>query len=365
MQSIDTTRPISISLGHGRDYAYHLRPHQDVPVLLHRAGLKPGRCIIVTDEHVGKLYGERLITIMKDAGWTPLLITVPAGEETKGYKHLHQIYDEALGWGIDRKTPVLALGGGVVGDLAGFAAASMLRGLPLVQLPTTLIAQVDSALGGKTGINHKTGKNLIGAFHQPLFVCSDLTTLDTLSQRDWTSGLAEVVKHGLIADSQFFEMLASDMEAILARSAGVIAPVIYRAAQIKAEVVSEDEREAGLRAILNFGHTFGHAIEHVAGYGHYSHGEAVAIGMRAALHLSHTLHPALDYNRADALVAQLPIMGAAIQLPVPDLMEAMQRDKKVLSGRIRFVLLDQIGHAYVEEDASLSEAQTAFEHALA
>lgn len=365
MLSIDTTRPISISLGQGRDYAYHFQPHEEVPALLQQSKLNPGRCIIVTDEQVGKHYANRLRTIMLNAGWAPLTITLPAGEETKGYKHLHQIYDEALGWGIDRKTPVLALGGGVVGDLAGFAAASMLRGLPLVQLPTTLIAQVDSALGGKTGINHKTGKNLIGAFHQPLFVCSDLTTLNTLSQRDWASGLAEVVKHGLIADSQFFERLASNMEAILARDADVMAPVIYRAAQIKAEVVSEDEHEAGLRAILNFGHTFGHAIEHVAGYGHYSHGEAVAIGMRAALHLSHTLHPSLDYNRADALVAQLPVMGAKTSLPIQDLMHAMQHDKKVLSGRIRFVLLDQIGHAYVEEGARLSDAQAAFEHALA
>lgn len=365
MLSIDTSRPISIALGQGRDYAYHLRSHQDVPALLLQSGLKPGRCLIVTDEHVGKLYNARLKTIMETAGWTPFTITIPAGEETKGYPYLHQIYDEALGWGIDRKTPLLALGGGVVGDLAGFAAASLLRGLPFVQLPTTLIAQVDSALGGKTGINHKTGKNLIGAFHQPLFVCADLTTLSTLSERDWTSGLAEVVKHGLIADLPFFELLAANMDAILARDTNIIAPVIHRAAQIKAEVVSEDEREAGLRAILNFGHTFGHAIEHVAGYGHYSHGEAVAIGMRAALHLSHTLHPTLDHTRADTLVARLPIMGTATSLPIDDLMHAMQRDKKVLSGRIRFVLLDRIGHAYVEEHADLSDARAAFEHVLA
>ncbi|MFK7847531.1 MAG: 3-dehydroquinate synthase [Rhodothermales bacterium] len=356
--------PINIDLGEARSYRYHIQSLQDVPELMAAAGLRTGRCLIVTDETVRSLYAGALEKALTGAGWTTKTFSVQAGEKAKSYACLHEIYDVALSWGIDRKTPVIALGGGVVGDLAGFAAASLLRGLPLIQIPTTLIAQVDSALGGKTGINHSTGKNLIGAFHQPAFVCADLQTITSLPFREWTSGLAEVVKHALIADLDFFEWLEQNWQQVIDRKENILGPLIHRAAGIKAEVVSQDEREAGLRAILNFGHTFGHAIEHVAGYGHYTHGEAVAMGMRAALNLSATLHPQLDAERATKLVTALPIHATPLDMSLDALVSAMYTDKKVLAGKIRFVLLDKIGHAYVEEAASLDDARTAFEDML-
>ena len=256
-----TLPPIPIDPGEHRNYLYYIRPFQDVPELMDTAHLRKGKCLVVTDANVGVLYGEQLTSILHANGWHPKTITIPAGESSKSYSHLHTIYDEALGWGIDRKTPVIALGGGVVGDLAGFAAATLLRGIPLIQLPTTLIAQVDSAIGGKTGINHVAGKNLLGAFYQPAFVCSDLNSVRTLPEREWTSGLAEVVKHALIADEAFLSELETNWDGILRKDMDVVPSMIHRAAAIKAEVVTEDEKEAGLRAILNFGHTFGHAIE--------------------------------------------------------------------------------------------------------
>lgn len=364
MQSETSLSPIKIDLGAARSYHYHIDVLQRVPQLMAEAGLRTGKCIVITDTTVAALYAENLETALQDAGWQPERIVVSAGEKAKGYADLHQIYDAALSSGIDRKTPVLALGGGVVGDLAGFGAATLLRGLPFVQLPTTLIAQVDSALGGKTGINHTTGKNLIGAFHQPAFVCADLQTLHSLPFREWTSGLAEVVKHALIADAEFVTWLEENWDAVISRENSILGTLLHRAAGIKAVVVSQDEREAGLRAILNFGHTFGHAIEHVAGYGHFTHGEAVAMGMRAALHLSAKLHPALDVDRAANLVNKLPIQAGAIDMPLDDLVNAMYTDKKVLAGRVRFVLLDQIGHAYVESDADMQDARWAFQEML-
>ncbi|MEM8487709.1 MAG: 3-dehydroquinate synthase [Bacteroidota bacterium] len=364
MHSDTSLSPITIDLGATRSYPYHIESLQRVPELMAASGLRIGKCMVITDATVARHYANTLEEALLTAGWQPERIVVTTGEKAKGYADLHQIYDAALSSGIDRKTPVLALGGGVVGDLAGFAAASLLRGLPFVQLPTTLIAQVDSALGGKTGINHATGKNLIGAFHQPAFVCADLKTLQSLPFREWTSGLAEVVKHALIADIDFVSWLEDNWAAVIDRDASILGTLIHRAAGIKAVVVSQDEREAGLRAILNFGHTFGHAIEHVAGYGHFTHGEAVAMGMRAALHLSARLHPALDVQRAADLVKKLPIQASAIDMPVDDLVAAMYTDKKVLAGRIRFVLLDKVGHAYVEADADMRDATWAFEEML-
>ena len=355
-----TWPPIKIDLGEERSYHYHIQSLDDVASLMYASGLRIGKCLLVTDHNVGKLYGNELISVLEHAGWHVKSITVQAGEKAKGYADLHNIYDEALSWGIDRKTPVIALGGGVVGDLAGYAAASLLRGLPFIQLPTTLIAQVDSALGGKTGINHSSGKNLIGAFHQPKFVCADLGTLQSLPDREWTSGLAEVVKHALIADVPFFEWMEANWSGIIERDSSVLGHLIHRGAGIKAAVVSQDEKEAGLRAILNFGHTFGHAIEHVAGYGHYTHGEAVTLGMRAALHLSVKLHPTLAYQRALDFVNQLPILAEPIDMPLEKLMTATHTDKKVLAGNVRFVLLDRIGHAYVEEAADKEDVATAF-----
>ncbi|HMB92449.1 MAG TPA: 3-dehydroquinate synthase [Rhodothermales bacterium] len=364
MPSPDIPASIPIALAGGRSYAVHFAELVEVPVLLAASGLTPRRCLIVTDEHVAEHYRTVLETALIEAGWTPLVRVIPPGEDSKAAVQLHALYDVALSWGIDRSTPVLALGGGVVGDLAGYAAATLLRGLPLIQLPTSLIAQVDSALGGKTGINHTVGKNLIGAFHQPRFVATDLTTLATLPDREWTSGLAEVVKHALIADAAFFDFLEDHWTQVLARDEAVIAEVVPHAARIKAEVVSEDEREQGRRAILNFGHTFGHAIERVAGYGRLTHGEAVALGMRAALHLSTTLHPDEDFTRAKALVRHLPIQGSYADLAIPDLVTAMQSDKKVSQGQVRFIVLRRPGDAYVTGEIAPKDVEKAWEVAF-
>ena len=356
--------PVHVALDGARDYALHFHSLSEVPALLDEAGLRKGRCLIITDDQVAPLYLEPLQDALRQAGWTPRSMVVPAGESSKSPDALQSIYDEALAWGLDRKTPVLALGGGVVGDLAGFAAATLLRGLPLVQLPTTLIAQVDSALGGKTGINHATGKNLIGAFHQPALVCADLKTPHTLPKREWTSGLAEVLKHALIADAAFFSFLETNWPAILERDENVIGEMIRRAAAIKAQVVSQDEREQGRRAILNFGHTFGHAIERAAGYGVFTHGEAVAVGMRAGLHLSHHLHPDFPLERAAALTRRIPVEGDASALALDSLREAMKYDKKVEAGTVRYVVLRRMGEAYVAGNLPEEAVYAAWQFAL-
>ncbi len=353
---------IPIHLDGDRSYAIHFRSLSDVPELLTEAGLHPGRCLLITDEHVAAHYRSPLVHALREAGWTPRVIVCPPGESTKSADHLQSIHDTALDWGIDRQTPVLALGGGVVGDLAGFAAATLLRGVPLVHLPTSLIAQVDSSIGGKTGINHATGKNLIGAFYQPDLVVTDRQVIDTLPQREWMSGMAEVVKHALIADPDFIDFLEAHITEVLLRHSGPTAEMIARAARIKAEVVSADEREQGRRAILNFGHTFGHAIERVSGYGTFTHGEAVALGMRANLYLTHRLHPTVDWQRADQLVSSIPVDGSPTELSFGELLEAMQSDKKAVAGTLRFVVLDELGHAYLSDAPTRADLQKAWDH---
>ncbi len=364
MTSFDSSSPLFVDLPDGRGYPLLFDPLAAVPDRMKEAGLRAGRCLVVTDAHVAGWYAGPFETALAKAGWTPRVVVLPPGESTKSCAHLHRIYDEALGWGIDRKTPVLALGGGVVGDLAGFAAATLLRGLPLVQLPTTLIAQVDSALGGKTGINHSIGKNLVGAFHQPRFVGIDLGTLTTLPEREWHSGLAEAVKHALIADAALMAFLEANWKGVLARDAGVVAEMVYRAAAVKAAIVSADEREQGRRALLNFGHTFGHAVENVAGYGRFTHGEAVALGMRAALHLSEHLHPDEPWTRLHRLVARLPVPPGYAELDVDALMDAMRSDKKKEAGTLRFVVLRRLGEAYVTDRPGTSAVEAAWQKAL-
>ncbi len=331
---------------------------------MQEVGLRPGRCLLVTDERVATFHGERLEAALRAAGWVPTRIVVPAGEASKSQEMLGRIYDAALGAGLDRKTPLLALGGGVVGDLAGFAAASLLRGIPLVQVPTTLISQVDSAVGGKTGINHPLGKNLIGAFHQPRLVLSDLSTLQTLPDREWLSGLAEVVKHGLISDRALFEFLETNWGAIRRRDERIVEEMVPRAVRVKTAVVEKDERESGPRAHLNFGHTFGHAIERVAGYGAFTHGEAVVVGMQVALYLSAMLHPDLELERALALVRRIPVPTDPSTLPFDRLYATMKVDKKTEAGRIRFVLIRRIGEAYVTSDLTEEQMRGAWEEAL-
>ena len=360
---IDTRRPVGVELPAGRRYEIRFADLAEAPRHLAEAGLRTGRCLVVTDEHVAPHYQATLEAALTEAGWAPRVVVIAPGEASKSPAGLQQIYDAALPWGLDRQTPVLGLGGGVVGDLAGFAAATLLRGLPLVHLPTTLVAQVDSAIGGKTGINHAAGKNLIGAFHQPRLVLADGATLATLPALEWHSGLAEVVKHALIADVAFLAFLEDRWEAVLARRPEVAGEMVYRAAAIKAGVVAEDEREQGRRAILNFGHTFGHAIEREAGYGRFTHGEAVALGMQAALHLSRDLHPDLDAARALALVRRIPVRHGLAGLPAARLMAAMQTDKKVEAGRLRLVVLRRLGAAYLTAEAA-PEAIVAAWHAI-
>ena len=341
---------VHVQLSGGRSYPIHFAPFREVPRLLAAAGLRRGSCLIVTDTNVADLYLEKLKDYLSEAGWRPIPeLILPAGERSKAPELLQQIYDRALGAGIDRQTPVLALGGGVIGDLAGFAAATLLRGLPLVHLPTSLIAQVDSSIGGKTGINHAVGKNLIGAFYQPKLVCTDLDALQSLPELEWTSGLAEVVKHGLIAHADFAHELSTNWDSILRRDQDIVRRMVIQAAIIKAKVVSEDERETSLRAILNFGHTFGHAIERIAGYGQFTHGEAVAVGMRAALKVSALLNPDLPYTTIDSLLKRLPVRNSIENLDPKTLTQTMYFDKKVQAGRLRLVLLRKIGSAYVTD----------------
>jgi len=342
---------VHVRLNGDRSYPIWFADLQELPHLLIAAGIRKGPCIIVTDTNVSALYLKLLQDILSKSGWGHFTeVLLPPGESSKSPEPLQQIYNEALKSGIDRQTPLLALGGGVVGDLAGFAAATLLRGLPLIHLPTSLIAQVDSSIGGKTGINHPLGKNLIGAFHQPSLVLSDLNVLQSLPELEWSSGLAEVVKHGLIADSDFVDELSKSWDDILLREKKSTRRMIIRAAEIKTLIVSEDERETAKRAVLNFGHTFAHAIERVAGYGQFTHGEAVALGMRAATRVSAMIHPDLPYTAISSLLQRLPVRNSISHLAPAILTQAMYFDKKVQSGNLRLILLQEIGHAYLTEE---------------
>ena len=334
---------ISVRLGEGRSYEYYVDCIAALGHHLERLGFGPGRCLVVTDENVACHW----LSKVKDTlhAWDLTVVVLPAGEESKSVYQLQLIYDKVLGAGVDRQTPVVALGGGVVGDLAGFAAATLLRGLPLVHVPTSLIAQVDSAIGGKTSINHAVGKNLIGAFYQPKFILSDPALISTLPDLEWDSGLAEVVKHALIADVEFVTFLEASWEKIRVRDPETIRRMISWAASVKAGVVSRDEKELGYREVLNFGHTFAHAIEREAGYGRYTHGEAVALGMRAAVALSGRLHKDFASARAHALVRRIPVRYA-LDIQGESLVGAMQYDKKVRRGVVRVILLRALGHAY-------------------
>lgn len=309
--------------------------------------------MLVTNETVAPLYLERLRRALGPRYGRIFDIQLPDGEAHKTWDSLNAIFDALLSHGCDRKTVLFALGGGVIGDMTGFAAACFMRGVPFVQVPTTLLAQVDSSVGGKTAINHPLGKNMIGAFYQPQRVICDLQTLDTLPPRELSAGLAEVIKYGPIADMAFFRWIEDNMDALKSRNAAALAHAVCRSCQIKASVVGEDERESGLRAILNFGHTFGHAIEAGMGYGTWLHGEAVGCGMVMAARLSARLG-----LTDDAFVARLARLVEAAGLPVraPALdaqdnigryLSLMRLDKKSDAGDIRFVLVDGRGQATV------------------
>jgi 3-dehydroquinate synthase len=306
--------------------------------------------LIVTNDTVAPLYAASLAAALSPHFARVRTLALPDGEAHKDLAHLNLIFDELLGQGADRRTVLFALGGGVVGDMTGFAAACYMRGVPFVQVPTTLLAQVDSSVGGKTAVNHPMGKNMIGAFYQPQQVVCDLGVLDTLPEREMSAGLAEVIKYGASIDVEFLGWLERHVDALRARDRAALVHAVRRCCEIKAQVVGADEKEAGLREILNFGHTFGHAIEAGMGYGAWLHGEGVGCGMVMAVELSARLGlvSAAFARRVEALIARagLPVRGPA-SLPPQRYIELMRVDKKAHGGDIRFVLLDGEGHATV------------------
>jgi 3-dehydroquinate synthase len=308
---------------------------------------KAAAALIVTNDTVAPLYAERLQAAIAPLYKSVHTVVLPDGENHKDWQTLNLIFDTLLGKGADRKTVLFALGGGVVGDMTGFAAACYMRGVPFVQVPTTLLAQVDSSVGGKTAINHPIGKNMIGAFYQPQRVVCDLDTLQTLPQREMSAGLAEVIKYGPIADMSFLDWMDEHLDALMARDPQALAHAVKRSCEIKAWVVSQDEREGGIRAILNFGHTFGHAIEAGLGFGEWLHGEAVGCGMVMASHLSQRLGLVDEafVSRFTALIerAGLPIVGP--KLGADAYLHHMRVDKKAEAGEIKFVLIDKPGTA--------------------
>ena len=306
-----------------------------------------GRCGLVTSARVGALYRSRVERALASAGMTPVVVQIPDGEEHKTLATLSGMLDTLLRAGIERGTPLVALGGGVVGDVAGLAAAMLLRGLPIVQVPTTLLAQVDAAIGGKTAVDHQVGKNLIGAFHQPRLVLADVGVLGTLPRRELLAGLAEVVKYGVIGDANLFGVIERDPGAVLTLDPTTFVPMVAACARQKAAVVSADEREErGERAVLNFGHTLGHALEAVTSYGRFLHGEAVAIGMVAAARVSAGLG-LCDAATVDRITAVLERLGLPVSIPsdvpVAALGAAMRADKKSVDGRIRFIAVERVG----------------------
>ncbi len=305
--------------------------------------------VIVTNTTVGPLYADRLKAAIAPHYPRVLTLELPDGEAYKTWQTLQQVFDLLLGQGCDRKTVLFALGGGVIGDLTGFAAACFMRGVPFVQVPTTLLAQVDSSVGGKTAVNHPQGKNMIGAFYQPVRVICDLSTLNTLPERELSAGLAEVIKYGPIHDMGFLDWIEAHIDALRQRDMVALAHAVRRSCEIKAEVVAQDERESGLRASLNFGHTFGHAIEAGLGFGVWLHGEAVGCGMVMAARLSERLGlvEGAFVMRLRKLIerAGLPVVGP--RLGAAEYIAHMRLDKKSEAGQIKFVLIDQPGRVVV------------------
>jgi 3-dehydroquinate synthase len=372
VHDIDGSARLAVVLG-DRSYAIDIVDGPVAKPAAHRdfwtaflADCGTGRDVaLVTNETIAPLYGDALGDALAGFGFRVVPVIVPDGERFKNAAMLDAIHDAMLEARFDRGVTVIALGGGVVGDVAGFAAATYQRGVRFVQVPTTLLAQVDSSVGGKTGINHRLGKNMIGAFHQPRGVAIDLATLDTLPPREFAAGLAEVVKYGVSLDPAFFRWLEDAMPRLVARDRDALAHAIHRSCEIKAEVVGADEREAGRRALLNFGHTFGHAIEGATGYGTWLHGEAVAAGMVMAARLSMRLG-SIDEAVVDRLVAllaagDLPVM--APPLATRDWLHWMASDKKADGGRLRFVLLDALGSAHVASVDDVVLASVLHEHA--
>ena len=342
---------LTVDLG-DRSYPIHIGSG-----LLDQAGLivphlAQKRVVVVTNTTVAPLYLERLTATLAAAGVAAMPVVLPDGEAYKNWETLNLIFDALLTQRAERKTTLIALGGGVIGDMTGFAAACYQRGMPFIQIPTTLLSQVDSSVGGKTGINHPLGKNMIGAFYQPKLVLADTDTLKTLPPRELSAGLAEVIKYGLIRDADFLAWLEANMDKLRALDPAAITHAIFRSCEIKAQVVGQDEREGGIRAILNLGHTFGHAIETGMGYGNWLHGEAVAAGMVLAAQTSQRMGwlTEADVGRTRALIRAAGLPDVAPDLGVATWLDYMGHDKKVEGGKLRFVLLKKLGEAVITAD---------------
>jgi len=333
-----------------------------LPALLGRLGVS-GTVAILTDSNVEPLLGERTAALVRDAGLREVTCVMPAGEEFKRIGRIEDFTGAMLDAGLDRSSTVIALGGGVVGDVAGYTAASFMRGIPYIQIPTTVVAQVDSSVGGKTGVNHPLGKNTIGAFHQPEAVLIDTTLLRSLPPRELRAGLAEVIKHGIIADEALFQHMECSVDAILALDLAALEVPIRRSCEIKAAIVSADEREGGVRANLNYGHTFGHGIEAVTKYTQFLHGEAIALGMVCAGALARDLGLVDDAfcQRQRACIAAYGLPVAWPEVPVDDMLEAMKHDKKARAGTLKFIVADRIGRVVHRTDVTEEQARRAVE----
>ncbi len=357
MVSWSDTRRVDVQLPGGR---YPILVGSDLlarlPAALESVGLHPGPVAIVSDSAVAAIHGGAVEAALVSAGFRIATSTrFPPGEATKSFDNLLALFDAFAAASLDRTAPVLALGGGVIGDLSGFAAATFKRGLPFVQIPTTLLAQVDSAVGGKVAVNHAAGKNLIGAFHQPRLVLADITTLGTLPPAERIAGLAEVLKYGVLCDAELFEWITSHAGALRAGESSALQHAVVRSCEIKSAVVAEDERDLGRRAILNLGHTVGHAIENELGYGGIRHGEAVAIGMVAAARIG----VALGLTPADVpdrIVAAARSLGLPASVPASidpaSLVASIRQDKKIQAGRLRFIVPTAIGAVEVRDDVT-------------
>jgi len=321
------------------------------------------KAALVSNPTVFRLYGNSVASSARDAGFEVSEIVIPDGEEYKNLSSVEHIYGEMLAARLDRKSVLIALGGGVVGDIAGFAASTYMRGIDFIQIPTTLLAQVDSSVGGKTGVNHPLGKNMIGTFWQPKLVWIDIDTLKSLPGREFLSGLAEVIKYGVIWEEELFCYLEENIEKVLRLDNDTLSHIIGRSCEIKAKVVSSDERESGLRAILNYGHTIGHAIETVTGYKRYFHGEAVAIGMYAEARISRELG-LIEEGQLQRIKTLLESYGLPAALPegvdFPQLFASMQLDKKTVSGDLTFILPEKIGKVRIHRGLSVKEMEKVF-----
>ena len=353
---------LNVALG-DRAYPIHigsgLLTHADL-ILPH---LKRKNVAIVTNTTVAPLYLEKLAKPLREAGVSVLEITLPDGEAYKNTETLNLIYDALLKNRCERSTTLIGLGGGVIGDLTGYAAATYLRGVPFIQIPTTLLSQVDSSVGGKTGINHPLGKNMIGAFYQPKLVLADIDTLQTLPARELSAGVAEVIKYGLIRDADFFDWLELNINKLMVLDEAVVMYAIYRSCQNKAEVVAADEHETGERALLNLGHTFGHAIENAMGYGVWLHGEAVAAGTMLAADLSQRMGwlDAEQISRIHALLSAAKLPLKSPNLGLEKYLNLMANDKKVEGGKIRLVLQQGIGKAVITSDYDVNKLKQTLE----